>query len=297
MAVPYSMIAKLPQEWGWPGLVPRRCTTITAGGAGIWKGWLGADLVSRFSRGAPMPDGSEPFPSMLGRRGVITVTWEDDPNRAMAWRLGMLGAAEECVWDMTTVNGKRLVLDEAGLNEIRKVASSKEFIKATGGLAMLYVDPLMAHRPRCNMSDNTAVREVIMDPFDEFAAEYDIVFYLTHHTIKDGKTVAGSQALIDVCRSALGVSAVEDDPQWRELWLRKTNIAPQRDHGPRYTLVGEWPHMSVAWDCPAASVNPGAGKGPVLRVVPDSAPAAGPVPAHCVPDVVTMFRNLRAAGS
>lgn len=297
-AVPYSMIARLPQEWGWPGLIPRRCVTITAGGPGIWKGWLGADLVSRFSRGAAMPDGTEPFPSMLGRRGVITITWEDDPNRAMAQRLDGAGAADGCVWDCTRdEKGKRLVLDEHGLNYLRKVASSKEFVKATGGLAMVYVDPYMAHRPRCSMSDNTAVREILVDPVDEFAREFDCVFYWTHHTIKDGKTVAGSQALIDTCRSALGVSVVKDDPDWRELWLRKTNIARQREQGPRYTLVGNWPDMSLAWDCAPGSVKPGAVTGPVLRAVPDyRETGAGVVPAHCVPDVVTMFRNIRAAG-
>jgi hypothetical protein len=250
--VSYDMIKPMHQEWFWKGILPRRYTTILAGGPGIWKGFTAADFMARMTQGWPLPDGSYPEP-LMGAKCVGSLTWEDDPNRAMVWRYAAAGTELSRVFNLTTRpdNGKRNVLDEVGIAWLYKLAENKT-VQDRGGLGALYIDPLMCFAP-CGLGDNKQVREQIIDPLDDFAAKYDLLVYVNHHMIKDGKKVAGSQGLIDACRNPLTIMPLEGQlAHIREIKQIKSNIAAVSDTGPRYTVTGQWPDMTVQWFGPGA---------------------------------------------
>lgn len=237
MARAYTDIEPLEPEWLWQGRIPQNTTTLIAGDGGIGKGFLLSDLVSRVTRGAEMPDGSEGPPA----GSVIMVTSEDDPNMATAWRLRAAGADLTKVYDMTE---DFLVPDS--------VPALRETIESIGDVRMVVIDPLSAVSSIALTSSNVRVRRVVMNPLERLARDLGIAVILVHHTVKSGR-VAGTKGITDASRMVLRVSRSAQDERIRLIHVEKSNIAADSAPDIAYTVTGTFPGVHVEYlDVPEA---------------------------------------------
>ena len=83
----FASIEALEPEWLWRNRILAGELTLCAGGSGIGKSFLAADLAARITTGRPMPDGTA---SPAG--SAILASVEDDATTATVWRLRAAGA-------------------------------------------------------------------------------------------------------------------------------------------------------------------------------------------------------------
>ena len=226
----YAQITPLDPEALWFGKVYFGNVTGIVGNGGIGKGFLVADLVSRVTRGAEMPDGT-PGPDA---GSVILVTTEDDPNMAESYRLQAVGADLTKVHDMTTMR------DGGQFSLPASIPALREAIYAIGDVRMVVIDPL-ADVSEVSLSTGTVtIRKKITNPLIRLARDTGVAIVLMMHTTKDGKTVQGSAGIVQALRSLLSVTRDAINPAVRVLQVTKSNIADDSTLTQvRYTLTGK----------------------------------------------------------
>ena len=243
IATPYEEIDALDPEWLWDGRIARGEVTILAGQGGIGKGFLGADLVTKVSRGDPMPGST--------RRGrpahVIMITPEDSPQTSFAPRLTAAGADLRLVHDLTETSGGTFQVPD-------DLPTLRAAIDEIGDVAMVWMDPLSAVST-VSLSTASRVRQQIMNPLQRLARDTGIALVVVHHVVKSG-SIAGSTTIVDAARSVLKVTRDEVDERIRVIELEKSNIASGDTEAILYTVAGEWPDVKVVYSSssPAAPV-------------------------------------------
>jgi len=291
--------------WAWPGYIPRRCMTEGYGEGGTKKGLAVVSLLSLFTTGSPLPDGSRGFD---GPVTVISITGEDLLREVMAPRYLAAGADRRHIIDMSKdEDGQPFKLTEAGLTRVREVVcrvNAGEY-KLRDGYVLprfggLYLDPMMSIAPR-NIVANKTFRSVILEPLDAFCFDYDAFCWLMNHTTKDGKTVAGSAAATQGPRMVLGFRQSKANPLCREIFRFKTNITEDTEAAVPYMSEGIDSSLRVRWETDCGRERSG-GLGPArLRVVgPQRVPekyTAPPQPVAPIPPAAEIFRNLQRAAS
>lgn len=236
---PYADIPPVEPEWFWPGRIPFSETTLIAGDGGIGKGFLLADLASRATRGAAMPDGS----SQASQPGsVLLVTSEDDPNMAMAYRLRAAGADLSRVYDMT----EDFIVGHARRGDSDSIPALRETIASIGDVRLVVIDPLSAVAAIALTSSNVRVRREIMNPLERVAKDTGVALVLVHHTVKSGN-VAGTKGITDAARIVLRVSRAPQDERIRLIHVEKTNIANAGAGDVAYTVSGQFPDVRVQY--------------------------------------------------
>lgn len=264
-ATPYTEITPLAPEWIWENRIPQNMLTLLAGDGGIGKGRLLANLVSRITRGAPMPDGTEGPP--LG--SVILATQEDDPNLAMVHRLIAEGADLSKVFDMT----RDFQVPES-------IPAVRDQIDTLGDCRLVVIDPLSGVASIALTSSNVRVRKLIMNPLEQLARDKGIGLVVVHHTVKSGR-VAGTKGITDAARMVLKVSRAPSDDSIRLIHIEKSNIANDETGDIAYQIVGDPPRVHFLAAPPEAEVKPVSVKDQVLTILRTAQKAGeGPVPAH-----------------
>jgi hypothetical protein len=264
-ATPYSEITPLTPEWIWQDRIPQNMMTLVAGDGGIGKGRLLANLTSRITRGAPMPDGTEGPP--LG--SVILATQEDDPNLTMAGRLIAEGADLAKVFDMT-----RNFQVPDSLPEVY------DQIDKLGDCRLVIIDPLSGVSSIALTSSNVRVRKVIMNPLEQLARDKGIGLVVVHHTVKSGR-VAGTKGITDAARMVLKVSRATADDSIRLIHIEKSNISNDETGDVAYQIVGDPPRIHYLAAPPEAEPRPVSVKDQVLTILRTAQKAGeSPVPAH-----------------
>jgi putative DNA primase/helicase len=260
-AIAYTDIEPLPPEWLWEGRIPQNMLTVLAGDGGIGKGRLVANLVSRVTRGAPMPDGS-PGPPM---GSALLATQEDDPHLAMVHRLMAEGADLSHVYDMTA----DFMIPES-------LPSVREHIDEIGDVRLVVIDPLSAVSSIALTSSNVRVRRMIMNPLEHLARDKGIALLVIHHTVKSGR-VAGTKGITDAARMVLKVSRATADDSIRLIQVEKSNIASEEVGDIAYKIMGEPPRVHFLASAPEAAPKAVSVKDQVLVILKAE---DGPVPAH-----------------
>jgi AAA domain len=235
-ATSYATIEPLDPEWLCEGLIPQGELTLIAGEGGVGKGFWMADMTARVTRGDVMPNGTQGPPP----GSVITITLEDDPNTAMAWRLKAAGARLDRVHDMTRPGGNDFVLGLKGRDDLGLL---REFIAAQQQVRMVYMDPLAAISA-ISLGSNTTVRHRIVEPLQKVARDTGVAIVLMHHVVKSG-VIAGSVGLQQAMRSVIRIDKDPANPLVRVVRLDKTNIASIDQVPLRYVLQGTWPDIRV----------------------------------------------------
>ena len=262
-ATAYTDIEPLDAEWVWKGHIPQSMLTIVAGDGGIGKGRLIANLVSRITRGAPMPDGSEGPP--IG--SVLLATQEDDPHLAMVHRLMAEGADLSRVYDMTA----EFMIPES-------LPGLKEQIDELGDVRLVVIDPLSAMASIPLTSSNVRVRRQIMNPLEDVARSKGTGLLAVHHTVKSGR-VAGTKGITDAARMVLKVTRATADESVRLIRVDKSNIANEGTGDVAYQIVGDPPRVHFLATVPdeSGAVKPMSVKDHVLGIL---VKAGEPMPVH-----------------
>jgi len=239
-----------PQRWLAFPYIARDVMTLAAGGAGILKGTSMASVIADVTQGRDFFGGR--VRNQVGAPADVIAIVPEDREDAMRFRLGAAGANLQRVWNLT-YDGRtgddglpgKTRLDERGLRSIRSLATWINEPAEQGGLgsrlALIYIDPLMAVKPRgVSITQNDQARDHIVDPLDGLAERFGCSLILLQHTVKDG-SIGGSQGLVDAARLVLFMQRVKGSDGHARLSVFKSNIGPDAEHGAadlRYCQTG-----------------------------------------------------------
>ena len=241
----FDEVQPLPVDWLLPGMIALGETTVLAAKGGSSKTFLAIDLAARVTTGSAMPDGTDGGPP----GDVIVVSAEDDPNTSLVWRLMAAGADLSRVVNLCDVDGVPFSLPG-------HFTALRQAITAADNCRLIVLDPLSGLSD-VSLTAVATVRKLIMRPLQCVARDFGVALLLVHHLTKDGKTVAGSAAVVDTTRSALLVEPDSDNPAVKVVRVHKTNIGAPSTAPLRYRLSGDWPQTSVEWlDSETAETGP-----------------------------------------
>ncbi len=219
----YAQVKKRPQTFlAWPWL-PFEAVTLAAGKGGISKGRVACSAIASVTVGGPL---FGYIPNPYGPMDVIAMTPEDDPERAMRWRLDAAGADPTRVHDITfDPDGEaKATLTETTLARIRaKIAQIRDAGRRVG---LVYIDPLNRVRPKgVNVRTGEGARWIV-DHLDDLATENKLAILLNHHTVKDG-SIGGSSELVQAAREVWLYQRGEDGIS--TITIDKSNIGPDSE--------------------------------------------------------------------
>jgi AAA domain len=294
----YGEIPMIPQRWLWYPWIARDVMTLAAGRHGSLKGTSNCELIARITTGRDWPDGSRG----CAPGDVITITREDRPNEAMAYRLSAPGADRTRVWNLTTVrrpdgSDQPWELNEWGLDALRDLADKLPELR------LIYIDPMLAVIDSNQVSSNAKARGNVVDPLDALCLEYGCGLVLVNHTVKDG-SIAGSQGLVDAARLVLMYQPVRNYPGIKQLSILKSNIGPDSEVIPplRYRQTGDTDSTRTVEWLPAEQHARGAERHSapatysralsVVRSAPEPAQGHAAVPEP-KPTAAELFQSLR----
>jgi putative DNA primase/helicase len=241
----FADVQPLPVDWLLPGMIAMGETTVLAARGGSSKTFLACDLAARVTTGAGMPDSTAGGPP----GDVIVVSAEDDPNTSLVWRLMAAGADLARVVNLCDVDGVPFSLPG-------HFTALRQAIAAADNCRLIVLDPLSGLSD-ISLTAVATVRRQIMRPLQCVARDFGVALLLVHHLTKDGKTVAGSAAVVDTTRSALLVEPDPDNPAIKVVRVHKTNIGAPSTPALRYRLSGDWPATSIEWlDAETADAGP-----------------------------------------
>jgi RecA-family ATPase len=208
----------LPRIPVWPGHLYRGAATLIAGPGAAGKGQQLLNAACRMAGGLAWP--GEPEGTRHPRRRVILVTPEDDANEDTAQRIAatfeMLGVTDpplHLIIDLTFLStGDVFSLDDpAWETEVRELIKFYAPTPEEPGkipVGMLGIDPLMEVTEK--VGTNAAARRTLRRVL-RLAKDYGIVVAIIHHTTKDGKTIAGSAAVVQIMRIVFTVARDDSD--------------------------------------------------------------------------------------
>lgn len=216
MPVTYATVKPTKRIALWPQHLFRGTVTVLAGPGGKGKGLIGIHAAACTVRGSAFPGQYDYVDGERQPASVIGVWPEDDPNEDIAWRLrgcldgaGLTRSERARVIDMTEYKpGCPFDLrSEEALGALRAEIARKEATPYP--VRLVVIDPLMAVADR--LTTNAGARSALAGLMS-LARETGVAVLLVHHTIKDGKTVAGSKAILDVARLVFRIEEVPGNP-------------------------------------------------------------------------------------
>lgn len=218
-------------EWAWGGYIPLGKLTIIEGDPGDGKSVLTVDLVSRWSSGAPMPDGKPhegPWP-------VFMVSAEDDMDDTIVPRLIAAGARLE-----------RVTLFPHGSSPDRPfefatdLAALERRAVETGARIIIF-DPLTAFLSAGVDTHNDMQVRHALYPLKSLAVRTRAAVIAVRHLNKGGQGTKaiyrgnGSIAFTGAVRATFVVAADPENPRSRLFANTKTNLA-QKPASLRYQI-------------------------------------------------------------
>lgn len=294
MPIDYGQILKKKRIALWPKHFYRGTVTMIAGPGGTGKGLTGIHATAVVTSGGLFP-GESPDTTRDRTPGAVLGVWpEDDPEEDIAWRLdsaldgaGLTKAQKSLVYDMTeTPEGEPFDLNDGGTESCAKLMSVIVSLSACDGampvcgcgaehefpsypVRLVIIDPLSAVAD--TIQTNRQARKT-MRPLMKLAKITGVAVLVVHHTVKDGKTIAGSKGLIDVLRL---VFTVKPDKLQDDIVVLAKEKSNNLGHIPdlRYKIAGSEQEPYLDWlDATPSVYTPKAAK---LAAVPEP----GVVPA------------------
>lgn len=197
-----------PQEVDelWAGRFAFGKLHLLYGDPGRGKSWLTLDMASRYTIGAPWPDG----PANPGPGNVVIASLEDDPGDSIRPRVDKQGGDASKIH---IIEGVRRKDGREAWFTLQDLDALREAISKTGA-RLVIIDPVGAV---CGASDTHRNAEVrgLLAPLSRLAAEFRACVILVDHCNKGSMTKAvyratGSLAFVAAARAAW---MVMDDPE------------------------------------------------------------------------------------
>lgn len=213
--------------WVWKPYIPVGKLVMVDGDPGTLKSTVNLDIGARLSRGAPMPDGTEP--EVDGAAGTVLLTAEDGLADTVRPRFDAAGG------DPSRVAVVQHVPDAEGEPRFPHIEDTPELARAVESVdaKMIIVDPLMAFLPPdVNSNNDQSVRRALA-PLVELADDLGVAVVAIRHLNKGGGENpkyrgGGSIGILGAARSGLLIAEDPDAPETRRvLAVTKSNLAPK----------------------------------------------------------------------
>jgi len=205
-----------PLEWLWPGYLPRGKLVILDGDPGIAKSVVTIDVISRLSRGGPLPDGTPP------REAFTSAILSAEDGRSDT----ILPRAEAAGADLS-----RLILPRFHrLPQFPKDLPALAELIVDRAPALVVIDPLMAFLPPRVAANLDQCARQALTPMAELAEWTRCTILMLRHLTKKWSWRAvlrgqGSIGIAAAARTGLFAGPHPDDPAARVLAVPKTNLA------------------------------------------------------------------------
>jgi KaiC/GvpD/RAD55 family RecA-like ATPase len=208
------------------GRIPRGMVTLLVGDTSVGKSTFLTEVVSRISKGEPLPGSSRP----LAKGSVIYITNENEPEQIFKPRVLACGGDPDKILYLRT---KLIKPDGSTGIQIFSIAENlpilEKKIKEIPDLELIVIDPVISHLgEKIDPNSSVDVRRM-MDLLSEFAERNKITVILVAHlskalTSKAIHKVAGSHQWVAAARVVLCVVKDQEDPDRRLLCPMKSNI-------------------------------------------------------------------------
>jgi hypothetical protein len=230
----------MDQDWIMWNRIPENDVCFIVGPGGLGKDIYGAAIIAAVTRGWDLPDGTPAGPP----GSVIMITPEDKPNETVAPRLYAAGADMEKVIDCTGMTRGNYRNKFSLGKQPDDLTLLRQEIIARRDVRLVWISPLNAVASIPTTSGQK-MRDNIIMPAQEVAEDTGVAFVFTHHTIKDGKTIAGSGQLRDAVRCVTMIKPDSSNDDIRVVTVDKNNIGLTDVPPLRYVIEGAQPFSRV----------------------------------------------------
>lgn len=153
-------------EWIWKNRIPKDTLTIIEGDGGRGKSTIVADLCSRLSVGAKLPDDETVRKPMK----ILLLTKEDDPSIVLRPRLEAHGANLENIM----FSNQDLLLNYDGLKKLEHAVRSQKF-------DIIVIDPIVSFiGTKIDMNKSSDVRSMLA-PLMDICRDYSCTAIVVRH--------------------------------------------------------------------------------------------------------------------
>lgn len=243
-------------RWVWSPRIPLGKMTILDGDPGLGKSMVTLDVAARVSRRCIMPDGLKG--DLLGPRGVVILSAEDDPADTIRPRLEAAGANLNRIGLLLAVRDGDGETRPPHLGDLDALRAAIKRVNA----ALVIVDPLMAFMPEDRDSHRDQDIRRALAPLAALANEIEVAIVVVRHLNKtsNGNPLyrgGGSIGIIGAARSGLLLARDPSDPtgQGRVVAVTKSNLSIsspslrfrviEAQHGvPKVEWLGESDHTA-----------------------------------------------------
>lgn len=218
-------MSTVPREhitWLWRGRIARALINLIDGDPGVGKSTITIDLAGRVSTGRPMPlESGDAEPA-----DVLLIGQEDHLGATVLPRLVAAGADLHRVHVLEAVPR---VGDPDAPPTLADV-SVVEALITEKKIALVIIDPLMAHLPSGTDAYRDSDMRALLSPWAGMAQRTGAAILIVRHLRKMGGSAlyrgSSSIGIIGAARSALLVGRDPDDPETCVLAHSKGNLAP-----------------------------------------------------------------------
>ena len=213
----YANIKAKPVEWLWYPYIPFGKITVIQGDPGEGKSTVALDLVSRLTRGLPMPDG---YP--ISKPSVAIYQCAED-GMADTIKPRLVQAGADCDKVAYIIDDDIILTLEDG-----RIESS---IRETGA-RLFIVDPLQAFIPSDIDMQNATKMRSILRRLANTAERTKCAVILIGHMNKDSSAKnlyrgLGSIDIAAIARSVLMIARDVEQPELRYMYPVKSSLAPE----------------------------------------------------------------------
>jgi RecA-family ATPase len=207
--------------------------TIMCGDPGLGKSFMTLDILSRLTRGVPMPgedfSGTPESPAREIGAGIL-LSAEDDPADTLRPRLEAMGADLELCFVLDGIEHSDGSVDNFDIN--RNIEHLRSLVEQKGNIRLIVVDPVSAYVGQTDSYNNAQVRSMLK-PLSDLAADTGVAVILVTHLRKAQAAKAvhqamGSLAFTAAARTVLVVTKDRDDPDLRVVLVAKSNLGKDR---------------------------------------------------------------------
>lgn len=234
-----------PVRWFWKGYFPSGKLAIVSGRPGVNKSTMLTDVVARYTRGLPFPDGT----ASSGPGSVVWVSKEEDPDDTITPRFLLHGGDWERLQYVrrTGPSSHRaftlpddVPLFEAAIEQARA--------------GLIVFDALDSFYSReVNSNQGKDIRHTL-DPLAKVAQRLDVVAIVIHHHTKGAtdplQALSGSGQLGAAPRAVWSVYPAADEPSRRVFAMAKLSVGkPGRNLSFRVSDSGQ-DLPAITWEGP-----------------------------------------------
>jgi hypothetical protein len=259
----YSEIIPERTRYLLEGRVTYSGVTATVGVEKVGKDYFWFDVISRITRGWPMPpydvmDPTAPEGEMPGK--VITITPEDGVADELVHRLNAAGADLSMVYDMSRVERSSIEgnTSRSRFSIPQDIPALRKKIQELGDVRMVYISPLIGVATK-TISFNQQFRMNILDPLEELALDTGVAIHFILHFNK-GVTEANMRDRVNGSRGILAALRITNvivrDPLNPDIRQVKILTSNKKEPEPiEYTITGEYPDTHVRYRPPLPQVD------------------------------------------